>query len=125
MKNPFAAIAVSVLMATPAFAAGDDVKLPETLTWTSFDVGGTGYNQSIAVGKALQDAYGISLRVIAVSNDQARIAPVREGRIPRACRPTRLRNGVRRICVPSTSPAPTIASASAWRPMPASTRRPT
>lgn len=82
MKNPFAAIAVSVLMATPAFAAGDDVKLPETLTWTSFDVGGTGYNQSIAVGKALQDAYGISLRVIAVSNDQARIAPVREGRIP-------------------------------------------
>lgn len=81
MKKAFATISMSVLMATSAFAAGD-VVLPDTLTWTSFDVGGTGYNQSIAVGKALQDAYGISLRVLAVSNDQARIAPVREGRVP-------------------------------------------
>ena len=80
MSKLFAAASVAVMMATSAFAA-DDVNLPDTLTWTSFDVGGTGYNQSIAVGKALQDAYGISLRVIAVSNDQARIAPVRDGRI--------------------------------------------
>src|SRR5690606_8840188 len=41
-----------------AFAA--DVNLPKTLVWTSFDTGSLGYNQSIAVGKALQDAYGIS-----------------------------------------------------------------
>lgn len=81
MKNILVTFSMSVLMATSALAAGD-VKLPDTLTWTSFDVGGTGYNQSIAVGKALQDAYGISLRVLAVSNDQARLAPVREGRIP-------------------------------------------
>lgn len=82
MKRTFAILASAVMMATPAFTADDDVKLPDTLTWTSFDVGGTGYNQSIAVGKALQDAYGIALRVIAVSNDQARLAPVRDGRIP-------------------------------------------
>lgn len=80
MSKLFAAASVAVMMTTSAFAA-DEVNLPDTLTWTSFDVGGTGYNQSIAVGKALQDAYGISLRVIAVSNDQARIAPVRDGRI--------------------------------------------
>ncbi|PCI02634.1 MAG: hypothetical protein COB78_12945 [Hyphomicrobiales bacterium] len=81
MKNALAIFSMSILMATSALAA-DDVKLPKTLTWTSFDVGGTGYNQSIAVGKALQDAYGVSLRVVATSNDQARIAPVRDGRIP-------------------------------------------
>lgn len=82
MRNVFATLALSAAMVMPAFAADGEVELPETITWTSFDVGGTGYNQSIAVGKALQDAYGISLRVIAVSNDQARIAPVKEGRIP-------------------------------------------
>jgi TRAP transporter TAXI family solute receptor len=81
MKKALAVVATTALMATSAIAA-DGVKLPDTLTWTSFDVGGTGYNQSIAVGKALQDAYGISLRVVAVSNDQARIAPVRDGRVP-------------------------------------------
>ncbi|UJQ94710.1 TAXI family TRAP transporter solute-binding subunit [Mariluticola halotolerans] len=81
MKHALKTFSIAAMMATSAFAA-DDVKLPDTLTWTSFDVGGTGYNQSIAVGKALQDAYGTSLRVIAVSNDQARIAPVRDGRVP-------------------------------------------
>lgn len=80
MKKTLAAFAAVSLMAGSAYA--EDVNLPDTITWTSFDVGGTGYNQSIAVGKALQDAYGTALRVIAVSNDQARLAPVREGRIP-------------------------------------------
>ena len=82
MKDLVITLALTALMASPALAADADVDLPDSLTWTSFDVGGTGYNQSIAVGKALQDAYGISLRVIAVSNDQARLAPVRDGRIP-------------------------------------------
>ena len=81
MRKTLAAAALCVMAVTTAYGA-DEVKLPGTLTWTSFDVGGTGYNQSIAVGKALQDAYGTAVRVVAVSNDQARLAPVREGRIP-------------------------------------------
>lgn len=64
------------------WAMADDVTLPETLAWTSFDTGSLGYNQSIAVGKALQDAYGISLRVLPTSTDQSRIAPARDGRVP-------------------------------------------
>ncbi len=59
-----------------------DVTLPQTLVWTSFDTGSLGYNQSIAVGKALQDAYGISLRVLPTSTDQSRLAPARDGRVP-------------------------------------------
>lgn len=64
------------------WAVADDVKLPQTLVWTSFDTGSLGYNQSIAVGKALQDAYGISLRVLPTSTDQSRVAPAKEGRVP-------------------------------------------
>lgn len=62
--------------------AADDVKLPDTLAWTSFDTGSLGYNQSIAVGKALEDAYNISLRVLPTSTDQSRLAPARDDRVP-------------------------------------------
>lgn len=65
-----------------AAAAADDVTLPKTLVWTSFDTGSLGYNQSIAVGKALEDAYHISLRVLPASTDLSRIAPARDGRVP-------------------------------------------
>lgn len=71
---------VTCLLSSWAIAA--DVTLPKTLVWTSFDTGSLGYNQSIAVGKALQDAYGISLRVLPTSTDQSRVAPARDGRVP-------------------------------------------
>lgn len=74
------AFGAACLLSSSALAA--DVKLPSTLAWTSFDTGSLGYNQSIAVGKALEDAYGISLRVLPTSTDQSRIAPARDGRVP-------------------------------------------
>ncbi|MEO2039646.1 MAG: hypothetical protein ABGW90_13290, partial [Martelella sp.] len=63
-------------------AAADEVTLPSTIAVTAADVGGTSYNQAIAIGKALQDAYGVSLRVVGTGNPQAKVAPVREGRMP-------------------------------------------
>ncbi len=78
-----AALAVGVACLASGWAvAADDVTLPKTLVWTSFDTGSLGYNQSIAVGKALEDAYGVSLRVLPTSTDQSRIAPARDGRVP-------------------------------------------
>jgi uncharacterized protein len=74
------ALGAACLFAGGAVAA--DVTLPKTLVWTSFDTGSLGYNQSIAVGKTLEDAYGISLRVVATSTDQSRLAPARDGRVP-------------------------------------------
>lgn len=70
----------ALLMTAPVMA--DDVKLPGTITMTSADVGGTSYNQAIAIGKALQDAYGVSLRVVGTGNPQAKLAPARDGRMP-------------------------------------------
>jgi TRAP transporter TAXI family solute receptor len=77
-----ASLAFAAACALSGQAMAEDVQLPGTLVWTSFDTGSLGYNQSIAVGKALQDAYGISLRVLPTSTDQSRVAPARDGRVP-------------------------------------------
>lgn len=71
---------VALALALPA--AAQDVDLPDTVTLTTYDVGGTAYNQAIAVGKALQDELGVALRVVGTGNDQAQLAPVRQGRMP-------------------------------------------
>lgn len=62
-----------------AYAA--EVKLPKTLAWTAYNVGTTGYNQSVAIGKALKDAYGVSLRVVPGKNDISRLAPLKSGKV--------------------------------------------
>ena len=67
------------LSASVAVAA--DVKLPDTLTWTAYDLGTTGYNHSVAIGKAIMDAYGTTLRVVPAKNDVSRIMPVRRGQV--------------------------------------------
>lgn len=78
------AAALLALAAAPVFAA-DGVTLPRNMAWSAFDVGSAGYNQAVAIGKALQDTYGTSLRVVPAGNDVSRLAPVRDGRIPFAC----------------------------------------
>ena len=47
-----AAIAIAgALAASPAIA---EPKLPGTISWTAYDVGSAGYNQSVAIGGALR-----------------------------------------------------------------------
>lgn len=72
-------------LSSAATSAADEVKLPRNMAWSAFDVGSSGYNQAVAIGKALQDAYGMSLRVVPAGNDVSRLASVRDGRIPFAC----------------------------------------
>ncbi len=81
LKKLSIAVGAAVVMTT-APSAQDEVQLPSTIAVTAADVGGTSYNQAVAIGKALQDAYGVSLRVIGSANPQAKVAPVRAGRIP-------------------------------------------
>ncbi|MGH1351014.1 MAG: TAXI family TRAP transporter solute-binding subunit [Methyloligellaceae bacterium] len=59
----------------------DDVKLPKTVAWSAYNTGTTGYNQAVAIGKALKDAYGTSLRVIPGKNDISRLTPLRKGKV--------------------------------------------
>lgn len=74
------AAAVGALMAGTALAAGE-VDLPKTVSWTAYNVGSTGYGQSVAIGKALQDGYGVTLRVVPAKNDVSRVIPVMKGQI--------------------------------------------
>jgi len=77
-----ASMAFAAVCLSSGLVMAGDVTLPKTLVWTSFDTGSLGYNQSIAVGKALEDAYHISLRVLPASTDLSRVAPARNGRVP-------------------------------------------
>ena len=58
-----------------------EVKLPEVMAWTAYDTGTTGYNQSVAIGKALKDKYNVTLRVVPGKNDISRLTPLKAGKI--------------------------------------------
>ena len=73
--------ALAVLAAAPALAQ-QAIKLPETLTWTAYDVGSGGYSQAVAIGNALKNKLGINLRVLPGKNDVSRTVPLREGKVP-------------------------------------------
>ncbi len=79
MRNLFLAAAVAAAAAAPA--AAQSIKLPETLTWTAYDVGSGGYNQAVAIGNALKNKLGINLRVLPGKNDVSRNIPLRDGKV--------------------------------------------
>ncbi len=53
--------------------------LPETISWTAYDVGSGSYNQGVAVGNAIKSKLGASLRLLPGRNDVARLVPLRQG----------------------------------------------
>ena len=58
-----------------------EADLPDQLTWTAYGTGSAGYNQSVAIGAALQEANGVNLRVLPGKNDIARTEPLRQGKV--------------------------------------------
>jgi len=72
------ALGVSLAIAAPAAA---QVKLPDTLSWSAYDVGSGGYNQAVAIGNALKQKYNINLRVLPGKNDVSRTLPIREDKV--------------------------------------------
>ena len=74
------ALALGALLASPV-AIAEDVNLPDTISWTAYNIGSSGYSQSVAIGKALQDEYGVTLRVVPAKNDVSRVVPVIKGQI--------------------------------------------
>jgi len=76
----------SIIAATAAtFVAGSafgaDIVLPGQIAWTAYGTGSAGYNQSVAIGAALQNALGLNLRVLPGKNDVARTEPLRQGKV--------------------------------------------
>lgn len=67
--------------ASVGYALADEVKLPGTLAWSAYNTGTTGYNQAVAIGKALKDKYGVNLRVVPGKNDISRLTPLKTGKV--------------------------------------------
>jgi TRAP transporter TAXI family solute receptor len=76
------AATIGALMVLPLPALAQSIKLPQTLTWTAYDVGSGGYNQSVAIGNALKNKLQVDLRVLPGKNDISRNIPLRDGRVP-------------------------------------------
>lgn len=70
-------VAAGLACAVPA-AAKD---LPTTMAWTAYDVGSSGYNQAVAIGAALKNKRGVTLRVLPGKNDVSRLVPLRDGKV--------------------------------------------
>jgi TRAP transporter TAXI family solute receptor len=74
-----------VATAAVAFVSGSalaaEIELPGQIAWTAYGTGSAGYNQSVAIGAALQDALDVNLRVLPGKNDVARTEPLRQGKV--------------------------------------------
>jgi uncharacterized protein len=72
-------LAAAFALSGAAFAA--DIKLPDTLAWTAYDVGSGGYNQAVSIGNALKNRLKVNLRVLPGKNDVSRGVPLREKKV--------------------------------------------
>ena len=85
MKMTLRACAVAAMSCAAALtftgAASAEVKLPDTLVWSAYDTGSSGHAQSVAIGKAFKEKYGVNVRVLPGANDIARLTPLRVGKV--------------------------------------------
>lgn len=56
-------------------------KFGRTMAWSAYNLGSTGYNQAVAIGKVLKDNYDVNLRVVPGKNDVSRLMPLIRGRV--------------------------------------------
>ncbi|MGJ8547174.1 MAG: TAXI family TRAP transporter solute-binding subunit [Sulfitobacter sp.] len=68
-------------LAVAAPAAAEEINLPKQMSWTAYNTGSAGFNQAVAIGGAIQEATGTSLRVLPGKNDVSRTEPLRQGRV--------------------------------------------
>jgi len=79
----FAAACLLVVLQCGASGAtaADDPALPRAMAWSAYNLGTTGYNQAVAIGKVLKDHYDVTLRVLPGKNDVSRLLPLVRGRV--------------------------------------------
>ncbi|ALO47248.1 TAXI family TRAP transporter solute-binding subunit [Pseudohongiella spirulinae] len=74
-------ISAALLQIPATQAQNAQPELPRQMAWTAYNLGTTGYNQSVAIGAMLRDEYNITLRVIPGQNDVSRLLPLKNGRV--------------------------------------------
>ena len=81
LRNTAIGVAVAACLSLPGLARAADIKLPDTLAWTAYDVGSGGYNQAVSIGNALKNHLKVNLRVLPGKNDISRGLPLREKKV--------------------------------------------
>lgn len=75
-------ILVSIFCVVGALnAAAEPPKFDRTMAWSAYNLGTTGYNQAVAIGKVLKDNYNVNLRVVPGKNDVSRLLPLVKKRV--------------------------------------------
>ena len=69
------------LVASSHSVAADAPSFPKTMAWSAYNLGSTGYNQAVAIGKVLKDHYDVNLRVVPGKNDVSRLMPLIKKRV--------------------------------------------
>lgn len=72
-----ALLGVLVLGVSFALAAQKSVSIPKMMTWTSYDVGSSGYLGAGHISATIYEKYGTKIRVIPAGTDIPRVYPVR------------------------------------------------
>ncbi|MDF1857052.1 TAXI family TRAP transporter solute-binding subunit [Pseudooceanicola sp.] len=77
-----AAVLPAMILGGFATAAGaQDVSLPKTLTWSTYDVGSSGYVEASAIADAMIKGYGVRIRLTPSSSGIGRLLPLKTGRV--------------------------------------------
>lgn len=76
-----AALAALGLVGLSAWQAANAKPMPKSISWTAYPLNSTGYIQAAAIGEAMKQAHGITLRVVPGGTDIARFTPVRNGQV--------------------------------------------
>ena len=78
MRDIFRFVTVMLFVAT---AHAEAPQLGRTMAWSAYNLGTTGYNQAVAIGKAMKDHYDVNLRVVPGKNDVSRLLPLVKKRV--------------------------------------------
>lgn len=82
-KRLFAKLVMTLILLASSVASAQQSQpeLPRQMAWTAYNLGTTGYNQSVAIGAMLREKYNVTLRVIPGQNDVSRLLPLSTGRV--------------------------------------------
>ncbi len=70
------------ILAAPAIAEeAKEKRFGRTMAWSAYNLGTTGYNQAVAIGKVMKQHYGVNLRVVPGKNDVSRLLPLVRRRV--------------------------------------------
>lgn len=76
------AAAFGILLLANVHAYGQQTpELPAVVTWSAYGTGSTGNAQAVAIGSALKNELGKTLRILPGKNDISRMVPLRDERV--------------------------------------------